>query len=390
MHHKNSKRILLVGATGYVGRKLANYLLTETDATVILSGRSRAKLDQLRSSFRDNDFATRVELLEFDARNLDIAALAEFDLLVNATANGPHNASLIQACLERRADWIDMQMTNELLEPSTELQAKIERAGCRFVIQAGFHPGVIAALARYAAQQMDVMDSAIVGSVIRDKVGLPFTSGVEELVESFRDYKSEMYRDGRWQKLKYADYPKIEFENDFGKLLTYPVKMPELRRLPDLLPDLEGLGFFVAGFNWFADYLVTPLIMLGSRIAPRQTVSVLGRLLSWSTVNFAKPPYGTVVQVDAKGQREGQPVRFRLSLFNEDAYVLTAIPTVAMIKQMLQEEFQPGIHLMGLCCDPVKLLDDIERTGIPIAQKLYWNPPLIAQKSSSASVSNSS
>jgi saccharopine dehydrogenase (NAD+, L-lysine-forming) len=370
MHHKNSKRILLVGSTGYAGRKLANYLLTDTDATVILSGRSRAKLGELRSSLHRHDLAYRTELLELDAADLDIAALPKFDLLVNAMANGPQNASLIQACVERRADWIDMQMTNELLEPPTELQAKIERAGCCFVIQAGFHPGVIAALVRYAAQQMDVMDSAVVGSVLRDKTGLPFTSGVTELVESFRDYKSETYKDGSWQKLKYADYPKFEFEYDFGELLTYPVDMPELRRLPELLPDLKNTGFFVAGFNWFADYLVTPLMMLGSRIAPRQTATALGRLLSWSTKKFVKPPYGTVVQVDAEGQHEGQPIRFRLSLFHEDAYVLTAVPTVAMIKQLLQKEFQPGIHLMGLCCDPVKLLADIERTEIPITQQL--------------------
>lgn len=374
MSHKSSKRILLIGATGYAGRKLANYLLTDTDATVILSGRSRAKLDELRSSLHGHDLADRTPLLELDAADLDVAALPEFDLLVNAMASGPQNASLIQACLERRADWIDMQMTNELLEPPNELRAKIERAGCCFVIQAGFHPGVIAALVRYAAQQMDVMDSAMVGSVIRDKTGLPFTSGVTELVESFRDYKSEMYKDGSWQKLRYADYPKFEFEYDFGELLTYPVDMPELRRLPELLPDLKNTGFFVAGFNWFADYLVTPLMMLGSHIAPRQTATALGHLLSWSTKKFAKPPYGTVVQVDAEGRCDGQPVRFQLSLFHEDAYVLTAVPTVAMIKQMLQKEFQPGVHLMGLCCDPVKLLADIEHSEIPITQQLEIIP----------------
>lgn len=382
MDKKPSNRILLVGATGYAGRKLANYLLTDTDATVILSGRSKAKLDELRSSLHRHDLAHRVESLELDAFDLDPAALTEFDLLVNATANGRHNAPLIQACLEHRADWIDMQVTNELLEPAPELQAKIERAGCCFVIQAGFHPGLLAALVRYAAQQLDVLDSATIGSVIRDKTGLPFTSGVAELVESFRDYKSEMYKDGRWQKLKYADYPKFEFEFGFGKLLTYPVDMPELRRLPELLPDLKDTGFFVAGFNWFADYLVTPLMMLGSRIAPRQTASALGHLLSWSTKKFAKPPYGTVVQVDAEGLRENKPVRFRLALFHDDAYVLTAVPAVAMIKQMLQKKLQPGIHLMGLCCDPVELLQDIELTEIPVTQKLEttgcYAPPIPA------------
>ena len=361
MSYESSKRILLVGATGFAGRKLAIYLLTDTDATVILSGRCGAKLDELRSSLQEHGPAHRIELLELDAADFDAASLPEFDLLANATGAGPHNAPLIEACLERRADWIDMQMSNELLCPSPELQANIERGDCCFVIQAGFHPGIPAALVRYATQEMDVVDSAMVGSVIRDESGLPYTSGFTELVDSFRDYKSEMYRDGHWQKLKVADYPKIEFEYGFGELLTYPVDMPELRRLPEILPDLQKTGFFVAGFNWFADYLVTPLIMLSTHIMPRQTASSLGKLLSWSTRKFTKPPYGTVVQIDAQGQREGQPARFRLSLYHEDAYALTAISTVAMIKQMLQIDLQPGIHLMGLCCDPTRLFADIER-----------------------------
>ena len=364
-----SKRILLVGATGYAGCKLASYLLKLTDATVVLAGRSSAKLDELQSGLRLQDLANRVELLELNANDLNSAVLADIDLLVNATAEGPHNAALIQACLELRVDWIDMQMTNELLKPPPILRESIERAGSCFVIQAGFHPGIIAPLVRYAGQQMNVMDGAIVGSVIRDRNGLPYTSGFSELVASFRDYKSEMYKDGQWQKLKYAAYPKVGFEYGFGELLTYPVEMTELRRLTELMPDLKNTGFFVAGFNWFADYLITPLIMLSSRISPRQTEAPLGRLLSWSTKRFSRPPYGTVVQVDAEGQRDGRPVRFRLSLFHEDAYVLTAVPTVAMIKQMLSGKVQPGIHLMGLCCDPVQLLEDIERTDVSISQR---------------------
>ncbi|MFW2404595.1 MAG: hypothetical protein ACN4GT_07495 [Gammaproteobacteria bacterium] len=49
MIQDESKRGLLVGATGCAGNRLANYLLKETGATVILAGRSRAKLDELQS-----------------------------------------------------------------------------------------------------------------------------------------------------------------------------------------------------------------------------------------------------------------------------------------------------------------------------------------------------
>lgn len=372
MHRKSSKRVLLVGATGYIGRELARRLLYLTDVTVILAGRSRAKLEDLRASLDAQDAACQLDLLELDANRISDVALPEFDVLINATADGPHNAPLIQACLKQGADWIDLQMSNELLQPSSELLADIERADCRFVIQAGFHPGMLAALVRHAAQQLDVTDKAIVSSVIRDQGGLPYSSGFTELVESFKDYKSEMYKDGRWEKLKYGDYPEIAFGHGFGELLAYPVEMPELRRLPALLPELRDTGFFVAGFNWFADYLVTPLIMLSAAIAPTRTPSALGHLLSWSTRKFSRPPFGTVIQVQADGQHNGQLARFQLSLYHEDAYVLTAIPTVAMVKQMLHEDMQPGVHLMGLCCDPTELLADIDRMGIPATQHLEF------------------
>ena len=371
MSSRSSKRVLLVGATGYAGEQLARYLLQETDAAVVLAGRSEAKLTNLQAGLVRHEPANRVEILELDAMNFESRTLGDFDLLVNATNEGPHNECLIQACLDHEADWIDMQMTNELLNPPPALRESIERAGRCFVIQAGFHPGMVAPLVRYAGQQMDAMDSAIVGSVIRDETGMPFTSAYTELVAAMREYKGEMYIDGHWEALGYAEYPRFEFEHGFGKQVTYPMDLDELRRLTALMPDLKKTGFFVAGFNWFADYLVTPLIMLSSRIAPRQTAAPLARLLSWSTKKFSKPPYGTILQVDAKGQRGGRSANFRLSLFHGDMYVMTTVPTVAMIKQMLNGQVAPGIHLMGLCCDPAQLIEDIGRTDVSVTQQTY-------------------
>ncbi len=363
-------RILLIGATGYAGRMLAALLLKDTDATLILAGRSRAKLDALQSTLPLERYAGRLELLEIDATTFDSASLVDFDLLVNATAAGPHNAALIEACLENRANWIDMQMSNELLDPSAPLRQRIEEAGCCFVIQAGFHPGIGAALVRYADRKIDTMDSAIVATVIRDKGGMPYSSGFSELVASFEDYRSEMYRDGQWRKLGMSEYPTIEFNYDFGRLLTYPLEMPELRLLTEQLPNLRNSGFFVAGFNWFADYVVMPLIMLNARIKSRFIEVALGKLLSWSTRKFSKPPFGTIVQLDAEGRIDGEQSHLRVSLFHRDSYAMTTIPAVSMIKQMLNGELAAGIHLMGLCCDPDNLIEDLGRSEIEVTQRL--------------------
>ncbi len=368
MANQPSKRLLLVGATGYAGEQLACYLLQETDATVILAGRSNAKLKNLHTNLLPHHPENRMETLELDATSFESDTLGHFDLLVNATNEGPHNELLIQACLDHQADWIDMQMTNELVDPPPALRERIERAGRCFVVQAGFHPGMVAPLVRYADQQMDAMDGAIVGSVIRDETGMPFTSAYTELLGAMRDYKGEMYIGGKWEKLGYSGYPIVDFEYGVGEERTYPMDLDELRQMTELMPNLKKTGFFVAGFNWFADYLVTPLIMLSSKVAARKTAGPLARLLSWSTKKFTKPPYGTILQVDATGQRDGRPSNFRLSLFHKDMYSMTVVPTVAMIKQMLNGQVGPGIHLMGLCCDPIQLIEDIDRTDVAISE----------------------
>ena len=146
MENQPLMRVLLVGATGYAGEQLARYLLQETDATVILAGRSRTKLDKLHSRLLAHHPADRLQILELDAANFASDKLGDFDLLVNATNEGPHNGSLIQACLGHQADWIDMQMTNELLDAPSALRESIERARRCFVIQAGFRPGLVAPL----------------------------------------------------------------------------------------------------------------------------------------------------------------------------------------------------------------------------------------------------
>jgi hypothetical protein len=44
---------------------------------------------------------------------------------------------------------------------------------------------------------------------------------------------------------------------------------------------------------------------------------------------------------------------------------------VSTIKQMLiGHARRPGLHMMGLLCDPVSLLDDIERMGVRVEQEL--------------------
>lgn len=369
-----SAKIIIVGCYGLAGQKLVRHLLSETDAQLQLVGRNPQRVTETVERFANAETKHRITAHVLDVAKGDaiFKLIAEAELLVNATAPGAHNRRLIEACIAGRTDWIDLQLSNELLTAEQALSDSIAAAGCCFVIQAGFHPGVPAALVRYAATRFEQLIKADVGAIVRPEGGFQYSSGIDELIAMFADYQADAYVDGEWRVLKAKEFPKFDFRQGFGRLTTYPMMLPEMRALPGLIPELKQTGLFIAGWNWFADYLVTPLLLVGAKLAPQLSAKPLGHLLAWATRAFAQAPYGTVLQLDAAGKQGDRTTQMTLFLRHADEYEFTVIPTVSMIKQMLNGSTrQPGIHLMGLLCDPEALLADMERMGVVIEQEHF-------------------
>ena len=89
----------------------------------------------------------------------------------------------------------------------------------------------------------------------------------------------------------------MAFGPPFGRRACIAMTLGEMDALPDLIPSLRETGFFVGGFNPVSDWLVSPLVMVGLRLAPRRLLRPLARLQFWSMARFARPPYGTVLQL---------------------------------------------------------------------------------------------
>jgi hypothetical protein len=369
----SGRTFLIVGGYGFAGHELAHYILQETDEHVILAGRSQEKADNAAARLNVRFEGNRVSARRADASEPSSlrTALNGVDMLLVASTTPAYTKEVLATCLEAGVDYLDIQYDQTRGSVFRSFATEIEHAGLCFVTEAGFHPGLPAVLVRYLGAQFDRLDRAVVGSILNQEGGLPYSSGVDDLVLEFRDYKADVFVDGAWRNANMTtmkDNRSIDFGPPFGRRSCTPMTLKELYDLPQMFPALRQAGFYIAGFNTLTDWVITPIIMVVLRIAPRRSVKPLGRLLCWGTRTFGSPPYGVVVKADASGEIAGKIESRSVLISHPDGYKLTAIPVVAYLLQYLDGTARrPGLHMMGHLADPGRLLLDMARMGASVA-----------------------
>lgn len=373
------KTILILGGYGNTGTLLARWLLQETDARLVLAGRDLGKAGRLASEL--NQLSPAEGSPRLSARLVDAsdpaslaAALQGVDLLLVASSTVQHVRQVAGAALDARIDYLDIQYSTYKVNVLKSMAVEIEKAGLCFITDGGFHPGLPAALVRYAAASFAALESAIVGSVIKvdwRNLHLPDDTAME-LVQELKDYQALVFKDGAWREAGWLDtwaYRSLDFGVPFGKQYCAPMFLEELRSLPQSFPTLAETGFYVGGFNWFVDWLVLPLAMLGLRLFGDRVLKPTARLVRWGLQTFSKPPYATLLKLEAKGVRDSQPASLSLTLSHDDGYQFTAIPVVATLLQYLDGSIrQPGLWMQANLVDPARLIADMQRMGVNVQE----------------------
>ena len=371
------KGIFILGGYGETGRRLARHFLERTEKPVLIGGRNGGKAKRLADQLNDQYKGKRVRNLEVEAndRRAVRLALKEADFFIQAGPALPVDTvrSLAEAVMDAGADWMDMQVDPKQAATLEELEQRIKAEGRCFATQGGFHPGLPAALIRWAAGRMDSIETAHVSGFVNPEQGLILTSGVDELIDLFRDYSAEIYSNGEWVRIgsSLKDMRRFEFGFGIGSQITSPITLDEMRSLPDLFPDLRHTGFYVGGFDTVTNMVTMPMLMMGLKILPWVKPQTWGRFLCWSHRTFNSPPYGTCIHMDANGIKSGERVNIVLDIYHEEEYELTAVPIVSAVQQIMDGTARrPGLWRMGVLVDPERLLSDIREMGMHIEEKI--------------------
>jgi saccharopine dehydrogenase (NAD+, L-lysine-forming) len=361
------KTFLILGGYGAAGLPTARLLLEHTQARVIVAGRNRQKAQETAVMLNAQFPGARARALRVDAADPEslAAAFAQCDMVVICSTTVHCAQQIARAALFAGIDYLDIYYSPKAALALNALRPAIESAGRCFITQAGCHPGLPAALVRYAAPRFSRLRRAMVAMAVSTRI-IGSTASVRELLEDITDYKAEVFRGGQWRKAGYGDAIKIDFGSKFGARLCYPMQLEEMRALPERL-GLEELGLYAAGFNWFVDYIVFPLTMLLAKARSRFIMRFLARMFIWGMSAFSRPPFGITFKLEAEGEKDGRHQSLHVTVCHQDGYMLTAIPTAACLLQYLDGFIaRPGLWLMAHAVDPGRLLADMHRMGATI------------------------
>ena len=368
-HTMKSKRVLILGGYGSVGRSLTRLLLKETQVEVIIAGRRKEKADEFAAALSQEFPGNRASSRCIDASDQAslIEAFQDVQLIIVLTTTPNLVKQIAQAALVSGCDYLDILVSESTYRDLDALSSSIRQQKSIFITQAGFHPGLPAVFVRYGAQYFDKYEKAKIGMAMNAR--FERAEQAAEIILLVSEFKADIFEAGSWRKATYKDAVNMEMGNRFGKMQLFPIQMIEIKRTQEMF-NLDETGVYASGFNWFVDNVVFPLILVTQKIKKGLATGWLTKLFVWGVNTFSSSCPGVVFLNEAEGMKDGKRTKVRIVAEHDDAYLFTAIPVVACLKQYFDGAIPVGLWMMGHVVDEKTLCSDMEKMGVRVETEI--------------------
>lgn len=372
-----TRRVLLIGATGVFGSRLAAMLSTMSGVELILAARGLGALIALKQRLETQGVIAALTVHVFDRRRTE--DLGELRPWLVIDAAGPFQDTdydLATAAVKAGAHYLDLADARAFVAGFPEaLQAVASQAGVLAITGASSTPALSHAALHDLTQDWRRLDR--VGAVISPGGQAPRGLSVIEAILSYVGKPVRVFRGGRWNQAPGWSGLRRLYMPGLGARWASICETPDL----DLLPRRFSIGqeaLFLAGLDPPAMHLGLALLSLLVRWRLLRSLRPLAQVLRLGAglLTALSSDRGGMI-VEAEGlDPEGTPTRARWALWalSNSGPNTPAAPAAALVRRLLQEnELRPGAY----DCAGLLSLGEIlaELKGLPIQCRIDEGQP---------------
>ncbi|MBL7183084.1 MAG: saccharopine dehydrogenase NADP-binding domain-containing protein [Anaerolineae bacterium] len=332
--------------------------------------------------------SSKVSIEPVDLTNHDalVAALRGTDACLNATVYY-FNLQVMGACLEAGAPYTDMGGLFHTTRQQLELNECFAEAGLSAVLGMGSAPGVPNVQARYAADQLDTIETIRIYDGIKPPLpdDVRFTYAVPTIIDELT-LAPMVYRDGEFMACEpLGEFEDYWFTPPIGLLPMHLSLHSEIATLPITFRD-KGLGecFFKINYWGMAKETVEKIRVLADfGFAGREPVEVKGQsvvprdlLVSMMSqyvppiADFLAPPknqppnWAKEIVTEVRGAKDGKTLTYRLGTLTCKGALPTGVAPARAAIWLAEGRIPWGVHPPEAVIEPDPFFKELEEREI--------------------------
>ena len=325
-------RVVVIGATGVFGSRVARRLAGDARFELVLAGRRRGELEALRVSLEDP--SARIAMLDTDATRFvdDLAALRPQLVIHIAGPFQGQDYRVAEACLESGCDYVDLADGRGFVTGIERLDDRARAAGRLLVTGASSVPALSAAVVDALLPRFDRLDA--IEHAINPGNRTPRGDATVASILGYCGRPIRVWRDGRWQVAHgWMDSRRQVFP--FGRRRVGVCEIPDLDLFPARYPQVRTV-MFRAGLELSllqtGTWCAAALVRLGL-IRNLATHAPALRRFSERFIRFGSDVGGMTVEMSGIGT-DGRPLKLRwwLSADAGDGPQVPVTPAVVLAR----------------------------------------------------------
>lgn len=337
-------KVLILGATGNFGRKIAKGLV-EKNIAIIISGRQEEPLLALQKQLSKAAIHTCIDILCFDFKKRLSQELLRIRPMVVINAAGPYQTADFTTainCILLGVNYIDLADAREYVKDFAILEEEAIKKNCIAITGASTLPCLSSAVLDHYKDEFKTIDSLVYGITLGQKTerGLAtfksILSYAGRRLDAFPGVTKKVYG---WQDLYRQEYPLL------GKRWMANCDVPDLDLLPAFFP-IKSIRFSAGIENTVAHLGLAFLSWLVRLKLPIKLENYAETLLKFSYYfdRFGTDAGGMHVLMSGTDHRGNHKnIKWFLVAKAGDGPYIPAIPAILLTKRILQEEiFETG------------------------------------------------